>query len=75
MEISSIILGLVISTCILSGISLIIGVYCMIKVLAMEKSTHSVQYVPIDEAWSTDEKEIDKINKQFKEDTEEFFGI
>ena len=68
-------IGIAISACILSGISLIIGVYCMIKVLAMEKSTHSVQYVPIDEAWSTDEKEIDKINKQFKEDTEEFFGI
>lgn len=71
----SLILGVLIATCIISGISLIIGIYCTIKVLAMEKSTHSVQYVPMDENWATDDKKIDNINKQFKEDTEEFFGI
>jgi len=68
-------IGVAIAACIISSISLIIGLYCLVKVLAMEKSTHSVQYVPLDEAWATEDKEIDKINKQFKEDTEEFFGI
>ena len=75
MDTNSIILGVLLTTCIISSISLIIGVYCMVKLLAMEKSTHSVQYVPMDEEWAKDDKSIDKINKQFKEDTEEFFGI
>jgi hypothetical protein len=62
--------------CIISGISLTIGLYCMVKLIAMEKSTHSIQYVPIDEEWATDSKDIEKINKSLKEEKEEvFYGI
>lgn len=65
--------------CIISGISLIIGTYSMIKVMAMEKSTHSVQFVPAEmkpeQNWATEDKVFEDINKDIKEEKEEFFGI
>ena len=45
----------------------------------MEKSTHSVQYVPLDmmpeNDWATTDTEIEKINKEVKETNEEIFGV
>lgn len=66
----------------LSGISVILGSYAAIKVGAIEKSTHSVTYMPIDpevdkankeyvEKWATGEEVIDQQNKQFAKDLEE----
>lgn len=76
MDINTILLATSLCACIISGISLIIGLYCIVKVTAMEKSTHSIQYVPIDEEWATDSKDIEKINKSLKEEKEEvFYGI
>ena len=54
----------------------------LIKIIAMEKSTHTVQMVPIDEEvdkanqefmkqWATSEEAIAKQNKLYKEDVEE----
>ncbi len=34
----------------------------------MEKSTHTIQYMPVDETvknWATPEKEVESINKEF----------
>lgn len=55
--------------CILSGVALL-------KVLAMEKSTHSVQFMPVEDAlktdeWATSEDEVSKQNKLYKENLEE----
>lgn len=45
----------------------------------MEKSTHSVQFVPAEMApeknWATDDKFIEEQNRIIKEDNEEFYGI
>lgn len=65
--------------CILSSISLIIGLYSTVKVLSMERSTHSVQFVPAEmmpeQKWATDEKVLEEQNKILKEENEEFYGI
>jgi hypothetical protein len=62
-------------------ISTIIGSIALIRVIASEKSTHTVHYAPIDEEidrankeymenWATKESAIAKDQKQFKEDLE-----
>jgi hypothetical protein len=67
----------------------IIGLVALVKVLAAEKSTHSVTYMPMDkeidrandeflkESWATKESMIAKDRKEFQEDLEtempEFF--
>jgi hypothetical protein len=67
----------------------IIGLVALVKVIAAEKSTHSVTYMPIDEEidkannefikenWATKESMIAKDRKEFQEDLEtempEFF--
>lgn len=70
---------LAICACVFSVISIIIGLIGLVKVLAMEKSTHSVQYVPLEmmpeNNWATTDKEIEKINKTVKETNEEIFGV
>lgn len=54
----------------------------LIKIIAMEKSTHTVQMVPVDEEidkanqefmkkWASSEEAIAKQNKLYKEDVEE----
>lgn len=55
--------------CILGGIALL-------KVMALEKSTHSIQYMPVDEAlkgdqWATNDTVLADQNKLFKESLEE----
>lgn len=59
-------------------ISLILGIFSLVKVLAMEKSTHSVHMVPVDEEiekankdWATSEEAIKKENKMYSEDLED----
>lgn len=70
---------LAICACVFSVIGIIIGLISLVKVLSMEKSTHSVQYVPMEmmpeEKWATTETEIDTINKNVKETNEEIFGV
>lgn len=70
---------LAICACVFSVISIIIGLISLVKILAMEKSTHSVQYVPLEmmpeSDWATSDKEIEKINKEVKEVNEEIFGV
>jgi hypothetical protein len=75
----------------LSGLALIVGVmglglgiYSLICVKAMEKATHTVTYMPVDEEvdklnkeylekvdnWGTQESEIEKQNKLWASDLE-----
>jgi len=67
---------------ILSVICLITSVFALIKVTAMEKSTHQVTYMPIDEQidkenqdfmkqWATDDDSLQTQQKVFKEDLED----
>lgn len=66
----------------LSLFSTILGALALMKCLAIEKSTHSVTYMPIDpeidkenkkymEEWGTTEESIDKQNKEYKKEIKE----
>ena len=56
----------------------ILATICLIKVIAMEKATHSVQYVPLDDEfeeankkWASSDEAIRKQNKMYAEEVEE----
>jgi hypothetical protein len=74
MDNTIIILVCSITACIFSVIALVLGILALIKVIAMEKSTHSIQYMPMEE-WATPENEIEEINKEFKEELIEPLGL
>lgn len=58
----------------LSAITAITGIYALILVKAMEKSTHAVTYMPIDPEFKKEsEKQLKAFNADFKEDLEENF--
>lgn len=69
-------------SCILSLIfslsSIILGTWCVVKVLSTEKSTHQIQYMPTEEAlssnigqdWATSEKSLKEQYDLDKEDLE-----
>lgn len=70
-------LVLAIGACILAGFSLYYSLKAHLVVLAMEKSTHTVTYAPIDKeideankAWSTKQDTLDKEQKMYQEDIE-----
>lgn len=65
-----------------SCIALCVAVSSHIKILAMEKSTHSIQYVPVDpdidkaneeytKQWATSEEALKKDRKLYKEELED----
>ena len=61
---------------ILSTISCIIGILAFIKASSIEKSSHTVQLMPVEEAakgWETSDKEIEKINAVNKDDIDDDF--
>ena len=62
-------------SCILTIILLPFTLYALILVKSLEKQTHTVQFMPIDESITNNiddsSPEIDKINKEHKEDVEE----
>lgn len=75
----SLILSLV--SIILVPVCLLTSVMALIKIMAIEKSTHSIQYVPVDEEidkanqeymqkWATDDKSIKKEMKAYQEEIE-----
>tara|TARA_B100000902_G_C27318211_1_gene922624 strand:+ start:372 stop:617 length:246 start_codon:yes stop_codon:yes gene_type:complete len=75
MDITQISIILSIIACILTAILLPFTLYALILVKSLEKQTHTVQFMPIDEpiANKIDEasSEIDEINKEHKEEVEE----
>ena len=72
MENQLIILVCSITACIFSLIALILGLISLAKVYGVEKSTHSVQFMPAEQMgeWATPEAEINEINEEFKEELE-----
>lgn len=63
-------------------IGLCVALIAVVKVIAMEKSTHSIQYMPVDpqidkenqafiDQWATSDESLEKQNKLFRKDLEE----
>lgn len=76
MDITQISIIFSIISCILTMILLPFTLYALILVKSLEKQTHTVQFMPVDEAVSPEnplssDKEIDEINKEHKEEVEE----
>lgn len=60
---------------ILATLCLGYSIFLHIKVAAFEKSTHNIQYVPIDPDFSKESKEqMQKLNKDFKEYVEDDYS-
>lgn len=81
MNIQQLNLVLAIVSIILIPICLGISLLALLKIMTMEKSTHSIQYVPVDEEiekaneaymnkWATDDKSINKEMKAYREEIE-----
>ncbi len=60
--------------CILGIISICLSLYAVILAKSLEKATHTVQFMPVDEQFSNTE-DIDKINKIQKEENEEEYRM
>ena len=74
--------GAVIASLFLGVISLLLAVVALIKIIAAEKATHTVQMVPVDEEidranqdfinnWATSEEAIKRERKLYQEELEE----
>ena len=76
--------GISIAGLIIGSLSLLLSSICLIMIISRDKSTHTVQMVPIDEEidkaneeylakqkWATSEKAIKKENKLYKEQVED----
>ena len=61
-------------SCIFSLISVGLSLYACILSKSLEKATHTVQFMPIDENFSNKE-EMEEINTEQKEDNEEFYRM
>lgn len=71
----ALIFGAAFAALFLTVVSLGLSLYCVILVKAFEKSTHQVQYVPIDPEFKEEsEKQAREINKNFKEEVEDNFS-
>lgn len=70
-----IILGVAIAVGIISTLSMFFSINALIKLNAFERSTHQIQYVPVDESFEKEsEEQMKDINKKFKEYVEEDFS-
>lgn len=49
---------------ILVTVSLYFAISANIAIKAIEKSTHNIEYVPLDPNWATPDKKIDEINER-----------
>ena len=80
MDITQISLIFSILSCILSMILLPFTLYALILVKSLEKQTHTVQFMPAEEALNTDkfadpDKVIDEINQEQQDENEEFYQM
>ena len=80
MEITQISIILSLLACILSMILLPFTLYALILVKSLEKQTHTVQFMPADEALTTEkfadtDKVFDEINKEQKEENEDIYQM
>ena len=64
--------------CILGVISVSLSMYAIILAKSLEKATHSVQFMPVNEAIDPDfsnQKDMVKLNDEQKEDNEEEYRM
>ncbi len=66
MEINVILMVCAITACLFSLVSLILGLLALTRVMAMEKATHSVQFMPV-ESWASSEEEIKEYNEELSD--------
>ena len=58
---NEIFIPLLATSIVLSIISLCIGIWVMTEVKAMQKSTHKVQYVPVDTPWDNSDNKVNEV--------------
>ena len=79
MDITQISIILSILSCILTVILLPFTLYALILVKSLEKQTHTVQFMPVDQASNTQfgdpEKVFEEINQDQKDENEEIFKM
>ena len=75
MELQVVLTIISIVACIFSILALLLGVIALLKVMSMEKATHSVQFMPVEQSWADSEKDIDEINEEFQELNEDTIGF
>ena len=79
MDIAQISIILSIISCILSAILIPFTLYALILVKSLEKQTHTVQFMPVDEAiqdsFAESDEVIDKINQEQKDENEEIYRM
>ena len=64
--------------CILGVIGVILSMYAIILAKSLEKATHSVQFMPVNDAIDPDfsnQKVMENINKEQKEDNEDEYRM
>lgn len=61
--------------CIFSILALVLGFIALLKVMSMEKSTHSVHFQPVEQPWASTDNEIKEINEDFKEENEDLLAF
>tara|TARA_R110000824_G_scaffold181569_3_gene362438 strand:- start:1037 stop:1255 length:219 start_codon:yes stop_codon:yes gene_type:complete len=60
--------------CIFSFFSVGLSLYACILAKSLEKATHTVQFMPVDEDFSN-KKDMDEMNVEQKEDNEDFYRM
>lgn len=64
--------------CILSVISVILSMYAIILAKSLEKATHSVQFMPVNDAIDPDfsnQKDMVNLNEEQREDNEDDYRM
>jgi len=61
-------------SCIFAFFSVGLSLYACILAKSLEKATHTVQFMPVDESFSN-KKEMDIMNTEQKEDNEDFYRM
>ena len=78
MNIIEICIILSIVSCIISSIVLPLTMYALILVKSLERQTHTVQFMPTEDALDpnfSDQKAFEEINKDNKEDNEDIYRM
>ena len=78
MNIIEICIILSIVSCIISSIVLPLTMYAFILVKSLERQTHTVQFMPTEDALDpnfSDQKAFEEINKDNKEDNEDIYRM
>ena len=61
-------------SCIFSFISVVLSLYACILAKSLEKATHTVQFMPVDESFENT-KSMEELNTDQQEDNEDFYRM